>query len=329
MLVNTKYLLIGSALVFSALPAIATEETPNTPAVAPAAVPTAIVKCPGVTSIPFTADAEQALPMRIVGSLACGDTVAILSDRGGYTAQIRTKDGQEGYVALIYLTTERPAAAAVQKPQLSSATPVNGVVRWAAGAPGCDEFLSHGRHVESITANGVTVQVSVQDSGWKYRTNIAVSNQSGEKVLVLPGIITLDELRPNLHALLAATPESIAHNTTHQVLWTLVDAVPSPSAVSNYSARATESDRMANRTSPAPDYLSPHMALASAHHGGFEREESVDVQSIALKTSNVPAGQITAGVMWFARDSSARDLSLRVPVGNTVYDFAFSFEQKK
>lgn len=322
MLAPSKHLVLGSALLLAALPALAAEETPN---VAPMPVaPTAVVKCPGVTSIPFTSDAEQALPLRVVGSLACGDTVAILSDREGYTDQIRTKDGQEGYVARMYLATDSGTPAVAPKPQPSSANPVNGVARWSAGAPGCDEFISHGRHVESITANGITVQVSLQDSGWKYRANVAISNQSGQKVEVLPGIVTLDELMPNLRALLATSPEKLAHSPTHQVFWTLADAVPSPSAVANHSG-----DRLANRTSAVPDYLNPHLALTSTHHVAFERSESIDVQSIALKPTSIPSGQLTAGVMWFDRDSGAHDLSLRVPVGDMVFDFAFSLEQKK
>jgi hypothetical protein len=323
-----KYLILSSALLLAALPALANnEETPN---VSPSATaPTAIVKCPGVTgvtSIPFTSDAEQALPLRVVGSLTCGETVVVLSSGEGYTSEIRTKDGQEGYVAQMYLAATESAPARQQMAQPSSAKPVNGVVRWSAGQPGCDEFISHGRHVESVTANGITVQVSVQDSGWKNRANIAVSNQSGERVDVLPGIVTLDELAPNMKTLYAVSPEKLEHTMTHQVLWTLVDAVPSPSAVANYS----NADRLANRTSAAPDYLSPHFALTSStRHVAFERSESVDVQSIALKTTGLPSGQITAGVMWFERDNNAHELSLRVPVGNMVFDFPFSFEQKK
>jgi hypothetical protein len=322
----SKYLFLSPTLLLAGLPALAAEETPT---VAPMALPTAIVKCPGVTSIPFTSDEEQALPLRIVGSLGCGDTVAVLSDKEGYTAHVRTKDGQEGYVARIYLTSEGTVPATVEKPKPSTAKTVNGVARWEAGAPGCDEFLSHGRHVESLTANGITVQVSVQDSGWKYRVNVAISNQSGEKVDIVPGIVTLDELQPNLRSLLAVSPEKLARTPTHQVMWTVVDAVPSPSAVANHSASMSESDRLSNRTSPAPDYLNAHVALTSTHHAAFERSESVDLQSIALKSSSLPAGQLSAGVMWFDRDTTARELSLRVPAGDMVFDFAFSLEQKK
>jgi len=327
MLASSKHFVLGSALLFAALPAFATENSPNVAPVAPA--PTAIVKCPGVTNIPFTADPEQALPLRIVGALRCGEKVAVLSDQEGYTARVRTKDGQEGYVAQMYLAAESGTPVPMQAAQASSAEPVNGIVRWAAGAPGCDEFLSHGRHVESITANGITVQVSLQDSGWKYRANVAVSNQSSDSVEVIPGIITLDELMPNMHALLATDPAKLMHSPTHQVFRTLANAVPSPSAVANHSSRASESDRLANRLSPANDYLNPHLALASSRQSGFERTESIDVQSVALKTSSVPAGKVDAGVMWFARDASARELSLRVPIADMVFDFSFSLEQKK
>ncbi len=326
MLASPKHLIFASALLLAGLPALGAEETPR---VAPLAAPTAVVRCPGVSSIPFTADEEQALPLRIVGSLACGERVAILSDREGYTALIRTPDGQEGYVARMYLATEADPPATVEKAQPSFATPVNGVVRWEAGAPGCDQFLSHGRHVESITAHGITVQVSLQDTGWKFRANVAISNQSEATVNVLPGIVTLDELQPSLKLLRASDPGKIAHIPTHQILWTFADALPSPSAVAPHSAATPASERLARRASPAPDYLSPHMTLISARPGAFARSESIDIAAIALKPVSLPSGQKNAGVMWFDRDGNARELSLRVPVGDMVFDFSFSLEQKK
>jgi hypothetical protein len=324
MYASLKYLVAGSALSVAALPALA-NETPN---VAPERPAIAVVKCSEAAGVPVTTDEAQALPMHIVSLLACGDTVAVLSDRQGYTVQIRTNNGQEGYVARMYLSSDGSTpAGATKKVHVSSAHLENGIARWAAGAPGCDEFLSHGRHVESITANGITVQVSIQDSGWKYRANVAVSNQSAEIVSILPGIVTLDELTPNLRPLYATDTAKLAHTPTHQVLWTLVNALPSKSAVANYSGDAPVSQRPAY-VSPA-DYLNPNLELASMRRSGFDRGDSVDVQSIALKPAAIPAGQIDAGVMWFERDANAHELSLRVPVGDMVFDFPFSLEQKK
>jgi hypothetical protein len=314
-------LLIASALLCASFPAFGAEETPN---VAPPPLPSAMVKCPGVTSIPLTAEAEQALPMRVVGSLACGEIVSVLSADDGYTAHVRTRDGREGYVARMYL---------IEGVNASPAPPADvsaiGIVRWSAGAPGCDEFFSQGRHAESITANGITVQVSVQDTGWKYRANIAISNLSGEKVDVSTGIITLDELQPNLRSLPASDVRKIAGTSTHQLLWTSSNAVPSPSAATAKLQNASEAQRLAYRESASPDYLNPKMTLASDRPAAFARTESPDIQAIALKNGSVAAGQSTAGVMWFDRDPSARELSMRVPVGDLVYDFAFAFDPKK
>ena len=322
---SSKLLLFAPALFLAALPAAAAEE--NSSVVAPSAVNRAIVKCPGITGVPMTSDAEQSLPLQLVSTLKCGSSVAVIEDTEGYTAQVRTGDGKVGFVAVMYLAPGGTSAASEVPATPSVATPVNGVVRWHAGAPGCDEFLSHGRHVESITANGITVQVSLQDSGWKYRANVAISNQTNSTIDVQPGIITLDELEPLLRPLPATDIEKIAHTSTHQVLWTLADAIPSPSAVTHTSAKSS-ADRLAHRSSPTSDYLSPRMTLTSARPGAFERTESVDIESIALKPAVLKPQQNNAGVMWFARDDRARELSFRVPAGDIVFDFSFAFEDR-
>jgi hypothetical protein len=33
--------------------------------------------------------------------------------------------------------------------------------------------------------------------------------------------------------------------------------------------------------------------------------------------------------VWFEREGNARELSLRVPVGNLIFDFPLSFDQKR
>src|SRR5580704_9056261 len=94
-------LMLGVALMAAGLPAMAAEGTTNSATVA--AAPHAMLKCPGMASVPMTSDAEQSLPMKLVANLACGQNVAVLSDVEGYTAHVRTMDGKEGYVAVMSL----------------------------------------------------------------------------------------------------------------------------------------------------------------------------------------------------------------------------------
>src|SRR5208283_4547368 len=136
-----KYSILGAALLCASLRALAAEE--SAPAVAPSSLPHASINCPGITSVPMTADAEQSLPMHLVATLACNEPVSVLSDTEGYNTRVRLSDGKEGYVAHMYLNLDGTAnfsGAAAVDAQPATASPVNNVVRWSAGAPGCDQF---------------------------------------------------------------------------------------------------------------------------------------------------------------------------------------------
>ena len=225
MYMSPKYLALAPTLLLAGLPVWSAEESSHA---APAAAG-ALVSCPGVTSVPMTADADQALPLRLIGNLSCGALVSVLSDNEGYTAHVRTAEGKDGFVARMYLLKNVAAASAGDQP--ASASVNSGVARWQAGAPGCDQFMSQGRLIESITANGITVQVSLQDTGWKLRAYVAISNHGDGDLSVQPSLISLDELQPGLKPLFAENPAKLAHATNHQVLWTHTNARPSPSAV--------------------------------------------------------------------------------------------------
>jgi len=324
MFVSAKHILLGSAAVLLSVPAMAAEEN-NVASVAPPAH--ALVSCSGAPSVPMTADAEQALPLSLVATLSCGGDVAVLSDDEGYTARVRSSDGKEGYVARMYLFMGKSSAGSGAPAHPLVATAVNGVARWNAGAPGCDEFRSKGRLVESLTVNGVTVQVSLQDTGWKLRASVAISNQTGANLDVLPSLITLDELQPNLRLLPAQNPAKIAHAANHQSLWTVANAQPSPSAVVFREISSSGTQNSTYRPNAAPDYLSQRHVVSAKQPPVLE--ESGDPLALALKAGAIAPQQKVAGVIWFARDAGARELSLRVPVGDLVFDFPLSFEAHK
>jgi hypothetical protein len=323
MFVSARSVLLASAFLLAALPAAGSDEA-VAPAVAPA-VP-ATMNCLGINSVPMTADAAQALPLHLLRNLSCGESVDILSDSEGYTVHVRSADGADGYVARMYLNMG--AAPSVADHQPLSATAVNNVVRWQVGAPGCDQFFSKGHTVESATANGVTVQVFLEDSGWKLRTTVAVSNKGEEVVELFPVLITLDELEPNLKSLRAQDPAKLSHVVNHQVLLTQANAQPSPSAVA-YHKNGAPAASTASYHLATPDYFSEHGVQTSDSNHAAMVPSAAELRSLALKHTKLASGQKTAGVMWFDRDANARELSLRVPVGDLVFDFPLSFEQKR
>jgi hypothetical protein len=186
----------------------------------------------------MTADAEQSLPLHVVASLQCGQEVTVLSDTEGYTINIQTEDGKNGYVAGVYLTrpTLKAASTAVQAPELA-----NGVARWQSRAKGSIEFMSGEEAVESLTVNGITGQVPLQDTGWKMRANVAVVNAAKQPLYVMPRLVTLDEVAPLIKPLRLQDPERIAKAANHQILWTSASAGPSGGVRPQRSSSASSS----------------------------------------------------------------------------------------
>jgi len=312
---SAKNVLLGSPLLFAAMRLSANEAGSNAAVAAP---PRAYINCPGTTSVPMTSDAEQALPLAQIAALSCGKPVSVLSDNEGYTTHVRTAERQEGYVARMYLTkaiSPSNARSDEQSQKPVNATPQNGVVRWVSGSPGCDQFQSHGRLVESATAEGITVQVSLQDAGWMFHATVAVSDPSAAEVSILPALVTLDELTPSLRNLRQENPSELAHSqVNHMLLREEASAMPTPSAIAFHSSSSAPPSTVSYRSSVL-DYATTIDANG--------------VESRSLKNKNVAPGERAAGVLWFARDPNAHELSMRFSVGNLVFDFPFSFEQKK
>jgi hypothetical protein len=299
---RNKLLVLGTfATMAVALPACAAENSGSSVAAAPGSLRGTVI-CRGVQNVPVTADAEQSLPMQLVAHLNCGDEVAVLSDSEGYTVNIRTADGKDGYVARLYLSEHSADSA---KDHRDEAVLDNGIARWQSGAPGSDQFYSNGTIVESLTANGVTVQVSLQDTGWKLRASVAIANEGAETVRYNPAGFTLDELKPRLRTLAYQNPKELAKALTHQVYWT------------NASANAPASATYANAVYKTSSYV--------PSTPNYLAEDAQQVQTSVLDPGSLGPKEKASGVVWFERDKSPQQLNLRIFVGDLIFEFPLSF----
>jgi hypothetical protein len=276
------------------------------------------ILCHDGSKVPMTADAEQALPLKLVAQLDCGQPVSLLSSSEGYTVNVRTADGKTGYVA--WMNVGKGEVIAPTKTVRQPAVIKDGRARWLAGTEGSQRFYSDGLEVESLTINGVTVQVSLQDTGWKLLANIAVANGSLEAVNVAPSHITLDDLGQVKKSLPYQQPKKLRTAVNHQILWTEADASPSTSGyLVNAGYRTSENDGL-NRTQ---NYLAQHQADVERK---TEFNPHSEINTVALKDATLlPNGQIS-GSTWFERDGKLQEIILRVPVGDLVYEFPLSFK---
>jgi hypothetical protein len=278
------------------------------------------ISCHGITTVPMTADAAQTLPLQIVANVPCGEEVAVLSDFDAYTVAIRTSDGKSGYVARMFLAApskapSRPAAAS------ASAEVKGGVAQWQAGAPGCDQFTSEDGTVESLTVNGVTVQVSLQDTGWKLRANIAVANDGADEVHLAPAHFTMDTQHPRFRSLAYQDPSRLASAATHMIYNTAATAGPSVVDASFHQS---------THNGNAPNYFSPSIDPRSGFNGSpYAAAEAQQYEAAALHESNVAVKSSVAGAVWFERDKHADQLVLRIPVNGVLFEFPLSFHREK
>jgi hypothetical protein len=283
-----------------------------------------IILCRGGSApIPMTADEEQSMPLHVVARLECGQQVSLLSASEGYTVNVRTADGKSGYVAWMNVAKgEAPA-----KPVQQEAVVHDGVASWTAGTAGSDRFFNDGVLVESLTVNGVTVQVSLQDTGWKFLANVAVANGSIESVKLTPAHISLaDTQNVTRKALAYEDPKKLRGAVNHQILWSEANAAPSTSGYLVDSAYHVAD----NQPSTTQNYLAEHqatVALVTERKADFNPHSQMN--TVALKDTELLPNQHVAGATWFQREGKREDMVLSVPVGNVVYQFPFAFSDEK
>src|SRR3984893_16760492 len=90
------------------------------------------ILCRGGSKVPMTADAEQALPLRVVAMLDCGQAVSLLSNGARDKGNVHTADGKSGYVAWMNVAKGEVIIAA-KKTALQPTVIHDGRAQWLAG----------------------------------------------------------------------------------------------------------------------------------------------------------------------------------------------------
>ena len=292
------------------------------------------VSCHGVSSVPMTSDADQALPLKLVANVPCEEKVLTLSPPDTYTVRVMTGDGRTGFIAGMYLRKLPPAARTIDPAALK-----NGVARWDEGIPGCSRFVaSDGSLVESVSLDNITVQVSLYDTGWKFRAQVAIANDSPESIQMDPSKFVLDEIGANGKPLFYNDPAQLAKNTTHEVLWSVANAAPDPRHPIFRSSKDSEAKVLAYRSPTQrpltePNYLLSHQIAEDDAVDTQSKQTLVhyskQVQALALKPGVVPPSEMVSGAVWFDRAKNPAQLMLRIPVDALSFEFPLTFKPVK
>ena len=183
----------------------------------------------------------------------------------------------------------------------------NGIARWQAGAPGCQQLLSNGALVESLTAQGITVQVSLQAAHRALRASVAIANNGPGSVRFNPAAFTLDELTPRLRSLAHENPRVGAKAGSGQL------SLASASATAVAPAAKAEAQ---------PTYETAALVQATPNS---PTQQAPQTRASALAAKTLAPGEKASGVVWFARDKNPQQLTLRIFVDDEIFEFPLSF----
>ena len=243
------------------------------------------------------------------------------------------------------------------QPSSTTTTQSSSIVRWHESSQGSDKFLKDGAVIKVLTESGVTVAVSLRDTGWKMRADIMITNNTERRFDVLPEMFTLHAVTPpngrwdpqeGTKSLAYQAPEKLAKSIRRRAGWVAaLSAVGgSMETQESKSVSSTEGDvRVRDKngnsvsgtysgttttTTRSPNYAARERWNEQATNAirGFENTISYMFR-ITLKSNTVMPGQDVLGAVYFEREKRSREGLLRIPINNITFEFPYTWGSKK
>jgi hypothetical protein len=171
--------------------------------------------------------------------------------------------------------------------------------------------------------------VTLHDTGWKLRANVAVANDGSDQVMITPASFQLSESSPAVRTLPYQDPKEMAKSVSHGVLWTSVSATSPAGQHGDAAATMNTAYKTPFAATQTPNYLVQTQTeqLSAAKHD-VDLNAVHQIHNTALRQGPVNPGTKSSGAVWFERDKKAEQVVLRIPVGQTIYEFPLTFNHE-
>lgn len=181
-------------------------------------------------------------------------------------------------------------------------------------------YYYNGETIEQASVRGVTVTVTLKDTGKLNQVAAYVDNASSDAVNVIPSNFALHQSAPKDEDLAVKSEQEVQRIAGRRALWGQV-----VTGVGTGVSRAK--DKMTGKeATPAakvpPDYEAQARWLAHVDELG-QKGQTVTLAHAYLRGSTVFPGSKFAGVLWFDRDEAFASAVVRVTLGSRSYEFPF------
>ncbi len=197
---------------------------------------------------------------------------------------------------------------------------------------GCTHQFVNGQKVKILSSNGITVSVSMFDTGKYFLAEITVLNSSPTNIDVLPPNFSVEETSPKPKTLAYVDAEKIIRSAQRRMAWanafTAAGAgmqqqqtttnTTSNGTVNVNSSDGTYANGTYNGTSTSTTNTPDYAAQARANEAIRERNatlatQSAQLENAALKSNTLVSGQTIGGRVFFERKGKVSSLALSVP----------------
>lgn len=181
-------------------------------------------------------------------------------------------------------------------------------------------YYYNGETIEQLTLRGVTVTISLNDTGKFNQLGIFVSNSSSDAVNVLPSSFTLRQTSPTDVDLALKSESEIQRIAGKHALWTHVASGVTTSV--NYMKERMAGEDGQSSEATVQDYDSQAHWLARVDDLGKRGDTKTLVRSYLRSTTVFPGSKLS-GVLWFDRADGFASGTVKVALGPRVYAFPF------
>jgi PDZ domain-containing protein len=184
----------------------------------------------------------------------------------------------------------------------------------AAKAP-LHVYYYNGEAIEQMTVRGVTVSVSLEDTGKLNQLAVYVDNGSSDAVNVIPANFVLHQTKP-LEAELSLKSEQEIQQIAHRGLWSTVAG-----GVGSGFHRAQEKMSGQERDDGVPTSLEGQARWLAHVDDLGQRGKTGTLLRYVLRSTTVFPHSRLFGVIWFERNQALSGGNVRVTLGTREYLF--------
>lgn len=207
---------------------------------------------------------------------------------------------------------------------LPKASPPKQVIAWSPGDPHCTADLSYqGKLTRRIEAAGFRVQATLERHGF-FNWHLRIENLSQDAVLIRPQTFVLQVIKPKNSTLYFEYPMRISWQMTKGIM----DFGPAFTPTERTTVRSGVTGRTV-ATIDSPDQVAKQEmkdTYSQIRQWGLQYTGTI-VQK-CLTESTVTANRSVEGDVYFESSDKARELVLRVFIGETAFDFPFSMPKR-